>query len=324
MYQQREQLLEKYELTVKEISKGRGTVIADTDRGKVVLKEYHGSGERVGALALVLKYLKDWDGRTEQLLADREGNYFVSDDEGRRYILKTGVFGRECDTGNAGEVLAAVKKLASFHAALMEYREPGMEIFQNPEHVFAGEVRRHNRELRCVRNYVSRKKKKNAFEELFWSCFPGYFAQAQEVAETYPAGEQNAGCCCLCHGDYNQHNVIECRSNPCIINLEQMHWDEPVGDLTKFLRKVLEKNSWQQDLGFAMIRAYEAIRPLGESERQKLRLRLSYPARFWNIANHYYNSRKAWVSQRDIEKLRGLLEVENQRKEFLKILYKSN
>ena len=43
MYQQREQLLEKYELTVKEVSKGRGTVIADTDQGRVVLQEYHGS-----------------------------------------------------------------------------------------------------------------------------------------------------------------------------------------------------------------------------------------------------------------------------------------
>ena len=130
MYQQREQLLEKYELTVKEISKGRGTVIADTDRGKVVLKEYHGSGERVGALALVLKYLKDWDGRTEQLLADREGNYFVSDDEGRRYILKTGVFGRECDTGNAGEVLAAVKNPASKHPAKRQPTSTGQPAGQ--------------------------------------------------------------------------------------------------------------------------------------------------------------------------------------------------
>ena len=69
MYQQREQLLEKYELTVKEVSKGRGTVIADTDQGRVVLQEYHGSGERVGALAQALAYLRDWDGRTEQLLS---------------------------------------------------------------------------------------------------------------------------------------------------------------------------------------------------------------------------------------------------------------
>ena len=144
------------------------------------------------------------------------------------------------------------------------------------------------------------------------------------MASVYPAGEQEEGVCCLCHGDYNQHNVIECRNSPCIINLEQMRWDEPVSDLTKFLRKVLEKNSWRQDLGLSMIRAYDGIRPLKEKERRKLLLRLSYPARFWNIANHYYNSRKAWVSQRDIEKLKRLLEVENQRKEFLKILYKSN
>ena len=324
MYQQREQLLEKYELTVKEVSKGRGTVIADTDQGRVILQEYHGSGERVGALAQALAYLRDWDGRTEQLLADREGNYLVTDEEGHRYLLKTGVFGRECDTGNAGEVLAAVKKLASFTLRSWSTGGPEWRFFR---------TRSTSLPMRCDGTtgncgacgitFPERRRKMP-----LRSCSGGAFRSISPrprrwLRSTLP-GEQEEGVCCLCHGDYNQHNVIECRNSPVSSIWRQMRWDEPVSDLTKFLRKVLEKNSWRQDLGLSMIRAYDGIRPLKEKERRKLLLRLSYPARFWNIANHYYNSRKAWVSQRDIEKLKRLLEVENQRKEFLKILYKSN
>ena len=106
-----------------------------------------------------------------------------------------------------------------------------------------------------------------------------------------------------------------------MINFEQLRQDEPMGDLAKFMRKVLEKNRWEKDLGLSMIRSYDRVRPLGESERRLLTLRLAYPARFWNIANHYYNSKKSWVSQRDIEKLQKLLLVEEYRKQFIEILY---
>lgn len=320
MFQQKEQLLGKYELTVNSVSRGRGTVIADTEAGRVVLKEYHGSPERLEPLNRILTYLKGWDEHVEQLLADAEGNFLVTDEEGKRYILKTYISGKECDTGNVREILAATEKLAALHEALMAYNDAGQEKFRNPEHTFSKELERHNRELRYVRNYISKKKKKNAFEELFQKNFSAFFGQALEVQEAYQEpGEGNRQF--LCHGDLNQHNVICCGGCMRIVNFEQIRQDEPVADLAKFMRKILEKNRWDSELGQSMIRIYEKKRPLDTQEKQHLILRLAYPVRFWSIANHYYNSRKAWVSQRDIEKLQKLLQVEECRKQFLEILY---
>ena len=37
--------------------------------------------------------------------------------------------------------------------------------------------------------------------------------------------------------------------------------------------------------------------------------------------NHYYNARKTWVSQRDIEKLQRIFEQETKREEFLSMLF---
>ena len=44
---------------------------------------------------------------------------------------------------------------------------------------------------------------------------------------------------------------------------------------------------------------------------------MKFPEKFWKISNHYYNSNKAWVSGRDIEKLEKVIEQEAKRLTFL-------
>lgn len=38
----------------------------------------------------------------------------------------------------------------------------------------------------------------------------------------------------LCHGDYNQHNILFRKEGIWIINLEQLHVDVQVSDLAAF------------------------------------------------------------------------------------------
>lgn len=323
MYPQKEQLLEQYDIEVKSVAKGRGTVIAETSEGRVLLTEYRGSKEKLPELARVLAYLKQWDARVEQLIPNAEGEYLTTDTEGASYLLKTYVPGKECDTSSRAEILAAVGALARLHVALGGYPEEIPEAFYIREHEFSRELFRHNRELNNVKNYIRRKKKRNAFEELFQENFAYYYQQAMDVAAGYEHycrtwGETGCG---LCHGDFNQHNVVGCPANPHILHFEQMRFEDPVSDLAKFMRKVLEKNRWEKKLGMDMLMAYEGIKPLSDREQEQLCLRLAYPEKFWKIANHYNNSRKAWVSGRDIEKLQSLKSMETGRKEFLKMLY---
>ena len=48
---------------------------------------------------------------------------------------------------------------------------------------------------------------------------------------------------------------------------------------------------------------------------------LAYPEKFWKIANRYYNSHKAWLSGRNIEKLEKVVAQEDAREQFLKMLF---
>ena len=86
------------------------------------------------------------------------------------------------------------------------------------------------------------------------------------------------------------------------------------------LRKLLEKSEWDAEWGRVLLAAYESVRPLKPYERQDLFYRLSYPEKLWKIVNFYYNSGKAWIPEKNQEKLDRLLEQEAARKKFLKLL----
>ena len=51
-----------------------------------------------------------------------------------------------------------------------------------------------------------------------------------------------------------------------------------------------------------MLREYGRVRPLSGEEQEDLRVRLSYPEKFWKLADHYYGSRKSWIPEKKCRK----------------------
>ena len=60
----------------------------------------------------------------------------------------------------------------------------------------------------------------------------------------------------------------------------------------------------EHQAGGHMLDAYDAIRPLTREEEGYLKLRLIYPEKFWKLADSYYRSNKAWISVKNVEKLK--------------------
>ena len=83
------------------------------------------------------------------------------------------------------------------------------------------------------------------------------------------------------------------------------------------MRKVLEKQDWDPDLGLRIAEAYDRIRPLDRPERENLKLRLAYPWKFWKLVNYYANNPKVWISGKTVEKLGRM---EGQREAWLAFL----
>ncbi len=332
MYNRINQILEQYPFLVNQTYKGRGALICDTDQGLKILKEYKGSEARADFLYKILLFLREsGQYQVDCIVKTREERTVAVDVDDTLYMVRDWYEGRECDTKSRDEVLRAIRQLASLHIVLRSCREEIPEFLKVPENALELEYERHNRELKKVKNYIGGKKKKNDFELEFSKSCEVFLSQAEEVIRLQKAERECAeqrrqedgiadelyG---ICHGDFNQHNVIFTKEGTTILNYERALYDVQIGDLSNFMRKILEKHNWNLGLGMDMLDAYYKIRPLTESEMKQMYIRLAYPEKFWKISNHYYNTSKAWVCGRDLEKLEKVVEQNEARERFLQII----
>ncbi len=339
-------VLEQYELEVTDTRRGRGSYICETSGGLRILSDYTGSENKALFENRVMEKIREGGYHSvDVIVPNREGQLISRDRDGSRYVVKEWYVGRECDTSNENEIMAAVENLARLHRLMkLEADSEFRKSFtaQSP----LSEIRAQNGELRKIRSYVRKKNDKCPFERLFLDCFAGYYEQAAEAEEQLikaggalsagtetdaqgrpgdagrTAQEGNAGQRSVCHGDYNHHHVLICGYDTATTNFESCKFDFQVNDLYRFMRKILEKHEWNQRLGMRMLERYALERPLSREERRLLCVRMLYPEKFQKLANHYYGSSKAWVSGRFLEKLENLTRQEEKKDKFVKLLEK--
>lgn len=324
MYNRENLILEQYPFEVKQTVKGRGALICDTDKGLKILKEYKGSEGRAEFLYSLLEFLKEHgQERIDSIVKNKEEKAVTKDVDGTVYMVRNWHEGRECDTKNRDDILRAVHQLADLHKVMREFPEEIPEYLQVQDDTLLLENEKHTRELRKVRNYVYGRKKKNDFERKFMQSYEMFYQEAEQVLKLQrhelkePGTEEVYG---ICHGDYNQHNVIFNRQGIVVINFEKATYDVQAGDLGNFMRKIMEKHNWNMGLGMDMLSAYQQRRGFTVQEMKQLYIRLAYPEKFWKIANHYFNSSKAWVCGRNVEKLEKIIQQNEARENFLRLM----
>lgn len=318
MYNQPEAVLEKYDLKINQITKGRGVYICDTDRGMKLLVPFRGSKERARFLMEVLAALDGAGYPVEQVVCTAEGEALAEDDTGARFWLKTYVAGSECSTAREGDMAKAVRQLAKLHAVTEKCEITVPDFMISSRSDLKQTYERHYRELLKLNNYVKSRKSKNTFERRFQEQYPHFIADAGQALVFLERQADVAYL--LCHGDMNQHNVVRTPEGFRIIHFENMCWNPAVSDLANFLRKLLEKNSWSYELGMRLLDEYRSVRPFAGEELKHLYLALLFPEKFWKIANHYANSHKV-LSGRDVEKLDRVIAQEDARSIFLEKLF---
>lgn len=318
-------VLEQYDLKVLGTRRGRGSFICETDRGLKLITEFYGSAKRLRFQNRVLAQLRE-QGYTlvDCTVENAEGELVTKDRDETAYIVKDWFEGKECDTKNEEDILAAVRNLAKLHKLLRFHQEDDAKAYVGER--LDEEYAARNREVKKAWNYMRGRRRKSEFESCFLNSYSMFFEQAQEALrsladseyrEMYEAALERG---MLCHGDYNQHQVLNTKKGTATTNFGRCRYDVQTGDLYQFLRKILEKQDWDVRLGMAMVEEYDKIFTLGRPERRYLRIRLAYPEKFWKLANHYYNHNKAWIPGKSVEKLQMLIFQQQKMNTFLKTL----
>ena len=323
-------LLEQYEIEVLRTRKGRGAILCDTQQGCLIFKEYTGREEQLRLQEQVLKHLAEVGNvSAETLIPTKEGALSVIDRDGVRYILKTWKEGRECNIRDREECLEAMHLMARLHGEL-EFQPVFPDSEETPaptieRYLPSRDYEKHNRELKRARRFLKQRSQKTWFEIRLSAVIDPFLEEARQLCEEWKEIETSGDNAekalpCFCHGDYQYHNILRQDRGFFLVNFEKCQADGPVRDLNLLLRKLLEKNEWDAEWGRILLAAYESVRPLKPYERQDLFYRLSYPEKLWKIVNFYYNSGKAWIPEKNQEKLDRLMEQEAARKKFLKLL----
>lgn len=324
MYNLTNQLLEQYDMEFGEGQKGRGVYVYSTNLGVVTFKEFSGSADHARAMDRIEGILRQTGIQADCMIPTREGELLAKDADERTYYARWQQKGRECETGEWEDMQRAMRLLGRMHMALKGQEVPCQRV---PVNALVWEMERHNREIKKVRNYIRGKNKKNEFEVLFGRYYKGFLEQAEEARQSLgkwteqvrePECPEIYG---ICHGDYNQHNVLFDRGQSAVTNFELACYDLWVRDIAHLLRKLMEKHDWNSTLAQELLNEYEKERKLSGEEWRQLYIRMAYPQKFWKVANHYFNTNKAWVSGRDIEKLEKVIAQEEKRQEFLRMLF---
>lgn len=349
------EVLDQYHMEVRSTRKIRGAFFIDTNEGTMLLRETDISDRRASLLYIILTHLEAGGyAHVDTPIFTKEGKLVAVSREGKRYFLKKWYGGRECDVRREGDVLEAVGNLAQLHQKMhwqpqcavteagvrpsgeteeAKERQQSNALMRNEEHPPAGrhlleEFLCHNRELKKIRNFVRKRSSKDSFDYLFLAHFDSMFSVAEQVTdclrksgydELYRRSvEENY----LVHGDYNYHNVLMLpAAEVATTNFEHFCLDVQVQDLCYFLRKVMEKHHWNEELGDAMLEAYGKIRPLGQDELDYMAVKLAYPEKFWKTMNSYYHSNKVWIPEKNVEKLMLSITQTDEKIRFLEKIF---
>ena len=175
------------------------------------------------------------------------------------------------------------------------------------------EYQRHNQELKKIRRFIRKKGPVCTFEKEYLKSVE-WFLERGELAvnmlrvsayEKLREKVKTEGT--VCHGEYNQHNVLIMKSKTAVTGFSHWYFGVQIGDLYHFMRKILEKSGWNMNLAEGMLKTYHRIRPISREEWENLKIRFTYPEKFWKLSNYYYTHNKAWISEKNTEKLQTLI-----------------
>lgn len=311
-------VLEQYGLTAETVIRGRGSLICVTDRGLKNIREYWGSPGKISMQREIQKQCREAGYDLVDLInVNQEGEIISKDADQIPYVVRDWFRGRECDTHSGEDINKSVCALADLHNAMrMERNE------EDAEPDMLEECRKHNRELRKIRKYVQNKKRKNEFEERMAQSISRFLEKGEEAVEELEKSEfqqlwkQSAGC--VCHGECNQHNILFTEKGIAFTGFEHWHYGVQIEDLAQFMRKILEKHRWNPDIGNRMLLSYRSHRELTDMEVRSLWLLLSYPWKYWKLANYYAGSNKILISGKNLEKLNQTIALWEPWQDFLR------
>lgn len=326
MAEKMSEVFEMYDVRLDHIGRGRGAMVLYTDKGVRQVRAAEVSEKRLRAEYEFKENMYAAGFKNiDRLVKNNEDELITYDRYGNPFVMRMYFDGREMNVMNKNEVLHAVDNLILLHRA-------GREVWQAVDRDMQirekNDVKRRNRELKRVHNYISKQSPKREFESLFIRAFPYFYEQGlqcERMLNTEPKECRHLG---YCHGSYNHHSVLICGGGTdrqaATINFEKYHVGNQLQDLYYFIRKTVEKNGYTYALLQAILERYQEGILLQQDDIEYIQGLYRYPEKFYKLSNQYMNGSKARISPKMVEKLNRIIVEEEKKQNLLEKLSSYN
>lgn len=302
-------ILEQYQLTAAKSSRIRGALLCHTEKGLLVVKENYNSENALQQEQKLMQKIVDHGFFVPLYVENQEGMLISCDKDGIPYTVQLWYEGKECDVKSREDIRKSIAHLANMHNIMI-----GEISEHNRENSLYEEYLRHNQQLRKIQKFIRKKGPVNSFEKDFFYSAEWFIKRAEAATEklgksSYEKIRQsmiNDGK--VCHGNYNQHNIMMTKNGIIITNFKHWKYDIQILDLYDFLRKIMEKYDWNVGWARELLEIYHKIKPISKQEWEILSICFTYPEKYWKLSNHYYTHNKAWISEKNIEKMRKVID----------------
>ena len=208
-------VFEQYELDITETFKIRGNYGCNTPDGKYILQEYDNSNDKMVSMKSLYNHLESSGIKTDYVIPNKEDRYVSVSEDGYTYILKKWFESQECNINEEKHIVTGAANLGRFHT-LCQNSQRFMEETKgfHPGKNMLVIYEKHNKEIINIRNYIKKRKNKNAFEMYLQNIIEEYYIQSVEALgaiknsryeQLYKESIANET---IYHGSYNYHNVL--------------------------------------------------------------------------------------------------------------------
>lgn len=316
----------QYNFTVNSTQRARGALLLGTDKGFKMMRETKSSASKLMWEYNVMKHLVAGGFNYIDLYnLNKDGNISSRNFRGERYVVKDWYGGTECDLKDKAQVSLFGTNLAKLHNKLQNVSCDGICVPNESKNLIEA-YDKQILNMKRVKNYMRKLKDKAGFERLWLEAYKMYSEQAQEAlcylrGSDYMSARQYAlenGI--VCHGSYTYHNIYLFGDGIFTTSFDKCVYDIQLIDIYYYLRKVMEKNEWDEEYGNAVFSGYEKERELSYGDKNILGALMLYPEKFLKLSGFYINGKKSLVSTKNISKLESINAHFGKREKYAKYL----
>ena len=274
----------------KDTNKQRAVYKIDFKEKSYCLKKVYYSINELLFVYSAIEWLYRNNIRVPKLLPTIDNNRFVSYDD-MLFILTPWINGEKCSFDNINHVMLSVKKLSTIHLISRDFQPIlGSSIKEDFDDYYISTLKHFENLLQSSNDAF---KYKDAFSRNFISTFDTNLNLAKLCLDISNKINNNNLSKSLCHGDFvNKNLIFPDDLDPWIIDFDKCKSDYSAKDLGYFMRRLLrrENTKWNLDLALSLLKAYDEISPLTESDLRYLVSYICFPQKYWKISRDYYKN----------------------------------